>query len=85
MYSLCSRFGNGFGADARRKRHTADSGYASEHPLVRRWSQDFSQDVSLSNNILYENMPVEISSRFTTIEFVFVLLCIDKYLDWFVH
>ena len=40
------RFANGFGADARRKRHTADSGYGSEQPLDRRWSQDFSQDVS---------------------------------------
>jgi hypothetical protein len=38
------RFANGFGADARRKRHTADSGYGSEQPLDRRWSQDFSQD-----------------------------------------
>ena len=42
------RFANGFGADARRKRHTADSGYGSEQPLDRRWSQDFSQDVSTS-------------------------------------
>ena len=41
------RFGSGFGADARRKRHTADSGYGSEQPLDRRWSQDFSQDVSV--------------------------------------
>ena len=41
------RFANGFGADARRKRHTADSGYGSEQPLDRRWSQDFSQDVSI--------------------------------------
>ena len=41
-----SRFANGFGADARRKRHTADSGYGSEQPLDRRWSQEFSQDVS---------------------------------------
>ena len=40
------RFANGFGADARRKRNTADSGYGSEQPLDRRWSQDFSQDVS---------------------------------------
>ena len=46
---LCCRFGNGFGADARRKRHTADSGYGSEQPLDRRWSQDFSQDVSKYN------------------------------------
>merc|ERR1712223_2085134 len=38
------RFASGFGADARRKRHTADSGYGSEQPLDRRWSQDFSQD-----------------------------------------
>ena len=43
------RFANGFGADARRKRHTADSGYGSEQPLDRRWSQDFSQDVSISS------------------------------------
>ena len=42
-----TRFANGFGADARRKRHTADSGYGSEQPLDRRWSQDFSQDVSI--------------------------------------
>ncbi len=28
-------------ADARRKRHTADSGYGSEQPLDRRWSQEF--------------------------------------------
>ena len=40
------RFANGFNADARRKRHTADSGYGSEQPLDRRWSQEFSQDVS---------------------------------------
>ncbi len=36
----------GFSADARRKRHTADSGYGSEQPLDRRCSQEFSQDVS---------------------------------------
>jgi len=48
-----SRFANGFGADARRKRHTADSGYGSEQPLDRRWSQDFSQDVSLMHLILH--------------------------------
>ena len=49
------RFGNGFGADARRKRHTADSGYGSEQPLDRRWSQDFSQDVSkyITSNKIY--------------------------------
>ena len=49
------RFGNGFGADARRKRHTADSGYGSEQPLDRRWSQDFSQDVSkyIRNSKIY--------------------------------
>ena len=46
LFANC-RFANGFGADARRKRHTADSGYGSEQPLDRRWSQDFSQDVSL--------------------------------------
>ena len=40
------RFTNGFGADARRKRHTADSGYGSEQPLDRRWSQEFTQEVS---------------------------------------
>merc|ERR1711981_1431604 len=38
------RFANGFGADARRKRHTADSGYGSEQPLDRRWSQEFNQE-----------------------------------------
>ena len=32
-------------ADARRKRHTADSGYGSEQPLDRRWSQEFAQEV----------------------------------------
>jgi hypothetical protein len=42
------RFTNGFcnGGDPRRKRHTADSGYGSEHPLDRRWSQEFTQEVS---------------------------------------
>ena len=40
------RFASGFGADARRKRHTADSGYGSEQPLDRRWSQEFNQEVS---------------------------------------
>jgi len=39
------RFASGFGADARRKRHTADSGYGSEQPLDRRWSQEFNQEV----------------------------------------
>ena len=29
----------------RRKRNTADSGYGSEQPLDRRWSQEFSQEV----------------------------------------
>merc|ERR1712061_57039 len=38
------RFASGFGADARRKRHTADSGYGSEQPLDRRWSQEFNQE-----------------------------------------
>jgi hypothetical protein len=42
------RFGSGFGADARRKRHTADSGYGSEQPLDRRWSQEFGHEVLLS-------------------------------------
>ena len=42
------RFASGFGADARRKRHTADSGYGSEQPLDRRWSQEFNQEVCLS-------------------------------------
>ena len=46
MHFCIFRFANGFGADARRKRHTADSGYGSEQPLDRRWSQDFSQEVS---------------------------------------
>ena len=46
-FRIIFRFANGFGADARRKRHTADSGYGSEQPLDRRWSQDFSQDVSI--------------------------------------
>ena len=41
------RFASGFGADARRKRHTADSGYGSEQPLDRRWSQEFNQEVRL--------------------------------------
>jgi len=48
----------GFSADARRKRHTADSGYGSEQPLDqqhggvmaavagRRWSQELSNEVS---------------------------------------
>ena len=41
------RFANGFcNGDARRKRHTADSGYGSEQPLDRRWSQEFAQEVS---------------------------------------
>ena len=40
------RFANGFcNGDARRKRHTADSGYGSEQPLDRRWSQEFAQEV----------------------------------------
>ncbi|XP_059086580.1 leucine-rich repeat and calponin homology domain-containing protein-like isoform X6 [Tigriopus californicus] len=39
------RFTNGFSSDARRKRHTADSGYGSEQPLDRRWSQELSQEV----------------------------------------
>jgi len=38
------RFGGGLSADARRKRNTADSGYGSEQPLDRRWSQEFSQE-----------------------------------------
>ena len=39
--------GSVINADARRKRHTADSGYGSEQ-LDRRWSQEFSaQEVSL--------------------------------------
>ena len=32
--------------DARKKRHTADSGYGSEQPLDKRWSQEFTQEVS---------------------------------------
>jgi Leucine-rich repeat (LRR) protein len=40
------RFGGGLCGDARRKRHTADSGYGSEQPLDRRWSQEFSQEVA---------------------------------------
>jgi len=40
------RFGGGLSADARRKRNTADSGYGSEQPLDRRWSQEFSQEDS---------------------------------------
>ncbi|XP_059086578.1 leucine-rich repeat and calponin homology domain-containing protein-like isoform X5 [Tigriopus californicus] len=39
------RFTNGFSSDARRKRHTADSGYGSEQPLDRRWSQELSQEM----------------------------------------
>ena len=31
----------------RRKRNTADSGYGSEQPLDRRWSQEFSQEVRI--------------------------------------
>lgn len=38
------RFAGGLSGDARRKRHTADSGYGSEQPLDRRWSQEFSQE-----------------------------------------
>jgi len=38
------RFGGGLSADARRKRNTADSGYGSEQPLDRRWSQEFTQE-----------------------------------------
>ncbi len=43
---------NGFcnGNDPRRKRNTADSGYGSEQHFVdgqARWSQDFTQDVSV--------------------------------------
>ena len=40
--------GNGaaYNEDARKKRHTADSGYGSEQPLDRRWSQEFTQEVS---------------------------------------
>merc|ERR1711878_46851 len=34
----------GLSADARRKRNTADSGYGSEQPLDRRWSQEFNQE-----------------------------------------
>ena len=40
------RFGGGLSADARRKRNTADSGYGSEQPLDRRWSQEFAHEVS---------------------------------------
>lgn len=40
------RFAGGLSGDARRKRHTADSGYGSEQPLDRRWSQEFSQEVA---------------------------------------
>ena len=29
----------------RRKRNTADSGYGSEQPLDRRWSQEFAHEV----------------------------------------
>ena len=36
----------------RRKRNTADSGYGSEQPLDRRWSQEFSQEVR-SHPVLY--------------------------------
>lgn len=32
----------------RRKRNTADSGYGSEQPLDRRWSQEFSQEVRIT-------------------------------------
>ena len=49
------RFGSGFGADARRKRHTADSGYGSEQPLDRRWSQEFGHEV---RHILLHLFPV---------------------------
>eukprot|EP00096_Caligus_rogercresseyi_P004500 TRINITY_DN1879_c0_g1_i2.p1 TRINITY_DN1879_c0_g1~~TRINITY_DN1879_c0_g1_i2.p1 ORF type:complete len:855 (+),score=187.66 TRINITY_DN1879_c0_g1_i2:95-2659(+) len=37
-------FNNMFHCDPRRKRNTADSGYGSEQPLERRWSQDFNQE-----------------------------------------
>ena len=36
----------------RRKRNTADSGYGSEQPLDRRWSQEFSQEVGSVCRIL---------------------------------
>ncbi|XP_040581736.1 leucine-rich repeat and calponin homology domain-containing protein isoform X7 [Lepeophtheirus salmonis] len=38
-------FNNMFNCDPRRKRNTADSGYGSEQPLERRWSQDFNQEM----------------------------------------
>ncbi|CAB4060338.1 unnamed protein product [Lepeophtheirus salmonis] len=39
-------FNNMFNCDPRRKRkNTADSGYGSEQPLERRWSQDFNQEI----------------------------------------
>lgn len=47
------RFANGFNADARQKRHTADSGYGSEQPLDRRWSQEFSQEVRKDDGSMY--------------------------------
>merc|ERR1719225_496283 len=49
------RFNSGFGADARRKRHTADSGYGSEQPLDRRWSQEFNQEGGGSDNPQHGN------------------------------
>merc|ERR1719225_1189175 len=49
------RFASGFGADARRKRHTADSGYGSEQPLDRRWSQEFNQEGGGSDNPQHGN------------------------------
>jgi len=39
----------GLSADARRKRNTADSGYGSEQPLDRRWSQEFSQEAEAAH------------------------------------
>jgi len=44
------RFGGGLSADARRKRNTADSGYGSEQPLDRRWSQEFAHEEVKSAN-----------------------------------
>ena len=39
----------------RRKRNTADSGYGSEQPLDRRWSQEFAHEVrnNLSSNLTF--------------------------------
>jgi len=54
------RFGGGLSADARRKRNTADSGYGSEQPLDRRWSQEFAhEEVKPANDAVDGRWPQE--------------------------